>query len=316
MMVSKTVYPMYLKGEYMKKVFFLVMFLSFSVKASDIWYTPNVTNYTDIIINDKDGQILKNVSVFKLLYENIAHSSDSDLRKLFTYLRNKNIKFALEAPALVWNNNKGYKVEGFAPPGLLKAVLKKIKNNGGDLSYVAMDEPYYFSKLYNKKNKANLSDSDFIEQVSTSIKLVHEYFPYAEIGDIEPFTQIENSGALGKYFSIIDFLGKSKDTHLEFINYDPLWGANWVLTVRKLADLTKKRSMKLGIIFNAKPGINVQSLWLKSVVLNMQSFKNNRLPIDNVIIQSWGGIPIKFFPRVKGESHLGLIDSAEQTFDN
>lgn len=296
--------------------FFLSIFLfPISSTASDIWYTPNVTNYTQVFMKDNKGEDLKGVAVFKLLYENIAYASDSELRSLFSYLKKNHVKFALEVPALVWTDKAGYKVEGFAPPGFLKAVIDKIKINGGELSYVSFDEPYYYAEIYDGVNKAKFSDRMLIEQILSSIKIIHNYYPTAKIGDIEPFTQIDDKALLTRYFKIISLLSKNGEGNISFIDYDPLWEANWILTIMKLHDLSKNMGMKIGVIFNAKPDIKDQVSWLKNVILNMQSFKERKLPIDNVIIQSWGGIPIDFAPRKKGKSHLGLIDNAIEIFN-
>jgi hypothetical protein len=89
--------------------------------------------------------MMKGVSVFKL-YEVMLTLPDATLKAFFSYLNSHNIKLAIEGmPLVATKGQPGYGVESFSEnPSDLATLLTKMKADGGNLSYVAWDEPWYY----------------------------------------------------------------------------------------------------------------------------------------------------------------------------
>lgn len=287
-------------------MFCLMICVSPYVAAYDIWFNSNERFFLNDVIQEQNKESLKNVNVYKMLSQNVMYSSDRDLRLFFKYLKENNIKLALESPVLVWKKDKGFKLEGFSSQGLMPAVLRKIKSNGGELNFFAMDEAFYFSVLYKGNNSAKYSISQYQEEVVDRLNIVKSIFPDVKIGDIEPYIQIENEKLLVDYFRVIKEI--SKEVKIDFIHFDVLWQGNWPLTLQKMREFTINNDMKLGVIFNASGEIDNNALWIDTAKSNVEHVIANGTSFEDAVIQGWGNYPDKSFPRKDADSQLSMID--------
>lgn len=285
----------------------VIMLLSNYASAYDVWFNSNDPNFIKEIVQNKNKNALKGVKVYKMLSQNIMYSSDKELKEFFKFAKDNRIQLALESPVLVSDRQgRGHKVEGFSSEGLMPAVLKKIKINGGNLNFFSIDETFYYSILYKGENSVGYSLTKYQEEMIRRLKIVRSYFPNAVIGDIEPFTQIENANLLSSYFDALDNIDKV--VNIDYIHYDVLWQANWPLTLRKLRDIANKRNLKLGVIFNASGKIYSNNTWISLAKANIEKVTSSGIYFDHAIVQGWGKYPNKTFPRADVDSQLNMVD--------
>src|SRR5262249_20344407 len=97
------------------------------------------------------AQAASRVNVFKIYPQWITQASDADLQAQFSGLQRRGIKLALEWGMLNRSDTCGRGVEGFGGESTLNTV-RRIQRLGGDLRYIAMDEPIFFGTLYKGAN--------------------------------------------------------------------------------------------------------------------------------------------------------------------
>jgi hypothetical protein len=79
--------------------------------------------------------------------------------------------------------------EAYVEPGALERMFEKVRRNGGDVKYVAMDEPYFYGHRYFGPTACHESAEAIAKAVAERVRLVREYFPSAEIGESEVLDQ-------------------------------------------------------------------------------------------------------------------------------
>jgi hypothetical protein len=79
--------------------------------------------------------------------------------------------------------------EAYVEPGALERTFEKVRRNGGDVKYVATDEPYFYGHRYFGPTACHESVEAIAKAVAERVRLVREYFPSAEIGESEVLDQ-------------------------------------------------------------------------------------------------------------------------------
>ena len=92
------------------------------------------------------------VSVFKLYPQFMRHGSDADLQKIFQWLGRHRIALAVEV-GMISPRPDCRATEGFDADQ--SAIAERVRRLGGDLQYVAADEPLYYGH-HNKKGDERL----------------------------------------------------------------------------------------------------------------------------------------------------------------
>ncbi len=82
-------------------------------------------------------------------------------------------------------NGCGQGVEGFNASDLIKAA-SIVRQHGGTIDRVTMDEPYYYGSLYNGPNACHWPKGEVARQAATTIAKVGTVFPEMIVGDAEP----------------------------------------------------------------------------------------------------------------------------------
>jgi hypothetical protein len=82
--------------------------------------------------------------VAKLIAGNVENTTDADMRSVIEDVKRRHLDLALEIGPLVRTGDCQARNEAFGNPGETEAILRKIQRDGGDLRYIAMDEPFYY----------------------------------------------------------------------------------------------------------------------------------------------------------------------------
>jgi len=112
--------------------------------------------------------------------------TDAQLQQVFSFLNPHNISFGIDFGPLIPSGSCGTGIEGFTGEGTAQYVADRIKNNGGTLKYVAMDEPFFFGNVYNGAGGCQWAASQIADNAVTSLNVLNTAFPGLIIGDIEP----------------------------------------------------------------------------------------------------------------------------------
>lgn len=267
----------------------------FSFSEENIWFAPNKTEMLNSRSLDGEwSQSRRDIHVFKFYSEIIESSTVESLRQKFDFLRENNIKIAIELPALTWKQNStGYKIEGFRRPGFSADIIRKIQSAGGSLDYISLDEPITFAAYKSGRNFPNLSPLELSRQLYVNLKPFYNAFPNVKVGDIEALNSIP-----GEFYStylpvfLSDFQGVSGHK-IEFIHVDQYWKGDWKTPVIYLNSISRKYKFRVGVIFNASVATNDDSVWMGDARKNVKNYYSTMHDFpDDIIVQSWNFNPI------------------------
>lgn len=249
------------------------------------------------------------VQVFKIYPQWITRGSDDDLRTQFADLKRRGIALTLEWGMLTASADCGRGVEGFGGQAALSAV-RRIQRLGGDLRYIAMDEPIFFGTLYRGANACRWTVEQMAQNAAANIKAVRAEFPGVTIGDIEPLpVDSTDKNWLDQYARGIDALQTATGEPLAFFHSDVLWNANrWSAALGAMRDVVRSRGLPFGVIYNGNSSDLSDAGWVAAAESHMTAYEAGADPPDHVIFQSWHPQPKQLLPEDEPSSFTSLIN--------
>ena len=212
-------------------------------RTATVWFTPrssipvwNVFRPDFVQLFEPDApwpQAASHVRVFKL-YSQFASTSipnggstDAELKQAIDALNARHIAIGMEAGLLSVAGLCG-KIEGYCGENI-GTLAARIKRLGGDLRYLAMDEPLWFGHVTKQPGAQQASIAALAVNVAAQAATLRQYFPDVEIGDIEP---IQGTAGPADYLQEIDewadAFAAATGRPLAFIHSDVGWqGSGW-----------------------------------------------------------------------------------------
>jgi hypothetical protein len=166
-------------------------------------------DYMDLFKPDAPWRVgSSSATAFKISTQLVLRGTDEQLRTVFEGLRQRHIGLAIELGVLVGTDACGKGTEGFGSPLAVETVAKRISSLGGELSYVAMDEPVTWGHAKQAKNKlgnayCRYSVDQLAEEAATKAQVLKRFFRTVQIGEIDAV----NSRLPGLVSAEIGFLG-------------------------------------------------------------------------------------------------------------
>ncbi len=271
-------------------------------------------------------QAAAHVAVFKLYDWDIQTRSDTDLQQIFSFFKQHNIQAALEFQPLQpqqgcgENTATGFPVDSFQQPFQVQQTITKIKNNGGTLSYIAMDEPFSWASLYTGPGACNWSAQQIAANAAQYVATMQAAFPGVIIGDIEPLSLHDYptinmptinmpSDWLQRYADWIDTFQSVTGTNLAFFDLDvDRDGPNWMTDIAWVKSITSPRGIALGVIYDALSEEPSDTQWLADAEKWLEQFELSTGQPDRAIFQSWTPYPLHSLPETTPYTFTWLID--------
>ena len=292
-----------------------------SAAAPQIWFCPldsyfrpwveyaGSPQYMDLFAPDAPWpKAASHVNVFKVYSTWIGPASDADLKVEFADLRRRGIALALEAGAMTASDKCGKGVEGQGGNNLLKTV-RRIKQDGGDLRYVGMDEPIFFWTLYTGKNACGWTVDQTVAKAAVNLRALKAEFPDVMIGDIEPLP-VSAPNWRAQYQAGLEAFRKALGSPLAFFDADVVWGSPTYLddlaAARKMA---ASAGVPFGVIYNGDGSERTDAHWVQTAERHMMAVESHLGSPDLVIFQSWHPYPKKLLPETDGDSFTWLVDA-------
>jgi hypothetical protein len=258
------------------------------------------------------------LAVFKISTQLVLRGSEADLSTVFADLRRRGIALAMEAPMLRTDRGCGGG-EGYMPGGVLDHAMSRIQHLGGRLDYLAMDEVVFFGR---EKTWADQKDQlrrchDTVEElaheVSQNAALIHQYFPQAKIGAIEPIADRIPLGQLvSDYLVFADRYHSESGSGLAFLHVDISWHSNWQPAIAPLKAGLHARGIRFGVIINGDSGSKDSATWTSTALGRLAIIAaDSATAPEDVIIQSWHPLPTQMLPEVLPGSSTWLLLQAE-----
>jgi len=235
-------------------------------------------------------------SVVKLNF--VDRATDTALQHAFSDLKRRHIALALETSILIRSDKCASTSEAYGRPGDLKGKLEKIKRNGGDLQYIAMDEPFYFGHEDSGPTACHQSAEDIARAIAENLKMVRSIFPQVKVGDIE----VTDASRLwmDELVNWVDTYRTVVGEPLAFLHADVVWSDLAMRDLAPLAGKLKQRGVPFGIIYTADADARTDDAWAQSAINHFLEIESGlRIHPDDVIFQSWSLNPVQMLPENK-----------------
>lgn len=303
----------------------LLIVLSASASNPTVWFCPldaaprpqnnypGSPQYMDLFSPDAAWkQAASHINVFKIYPNWIQSASDADLERQFADLRRRRIGLALEYGPLTTSTEcaKGITGEGSGGQNLLGAV-RRIGQDGGNLKYVAMDEPVFFSTM---SGACHWEPEQTAANAAVNIRAVLAEFPDIEFGVIEPIGGAGDKGTstqdmVARYQRFIRAFKKELGVSLAFFHVDVAWDSlSFPSNLVALREMIAKEDVQFGIIYNGTDNEQSNSSWINSAKRHMQQAEESAGTPDTAIFQSWAAFPSKLLPEADSDSFTSLVD--------
>jgi hypothetical protein len=248
------------------------------------------------------------VKVFKVYGTLLTTFTLEERRRIFTDLKRRGIALALEFGPLTRPRVSRCPLgEGFEAEGAAAKYARLIKEAGGELAYVAMDEPFYFAAL-KADPQCRLSAREVAQNAVANLAPFRTEFPGVIIGDIEPVPGTNEPGWFQPYREWIDAYRAAAGSDLGFFHADIRWNhPTWRTSTTDVSDLLAARGIPFGIIYNSDSGGSNE--WIGRARQHFIDYESQgRRPPDHVIFQSWYADPRRVLPETDSRAFTYLIN--------
>lgn len=286
---------------------------------------PGMTDFNNLFSDVGYWQTtLKNTHVFKFYtqpwarYHMLLASEQARLRAAVAFLKQQKVAIGLEAGLVERTQEEltvcGSGVEGVTRTGATLVAANNMLAAGGSIDFIAMDEPYYYSRYLRSTgytHPVNIPCLYSVEQlaaaVATTYNSVRTVFPHVVLGDVEPLYLLPPA-AIQEYVQFIDRVEALAGTQVAFVHDD---GSNittsWRDSMNPLWNALSARRIPYGMIWNAGAELSatpyhVKSYmpdvrWVARAIGRIKTYREiGALPGIHNIIQSWESHPIKAGP--------------------
>ncbi|MES2125996.1 MAG: DUF4214 domain-containing protein [Pseudomonadota bacterium] len=303
-------------------------------KSQLVWFSPldpatrtwgnfvsGSSDFMDLFdANAAWAQAVSHVGVFKMQWnvfiDNTLPNSltDSQIRVALAELDRRGIALGVELEALSVGTDPahcGSAVEGFGSGYFdMLTLATRIRDLGGKLKYVAMDEPFQHDAAACKWTAREIA-----ENAHASLAAIRTIFPDVKIGDVEvvPDT-MDAPDWLARYVAWFDAWRDVWGEPLAFFHADLDWALPYKADLKTLASAAAQRGIPFGIIYNGTYRETSDAAWLNAALQHYLSVEveSGQVP-DQVIFQSWDSYPKKVLPESDPNTLTHLLNSYFRT---
>ncbi|GGF18541.1 hypothetical protein GCM10011611_25520 [Aliidongia dinghuensis] len=241
--------------------------------------------------------------VAKLIAGNIENTHEADLKAVIDEVRRRHLALALEIGPLVRTPECGPPTESYGRAGETEAILQRIRGAGGELDYVAMDEPFFYGHV--DPGGCRLSSAAIARQVATSIASMRRIFPNLKVGDIEVVGT--DQARLAELVQWADDYRAATGERLAFLHADVAWSELAMRNLPPLAAGLRQRQVPFGIIYNADADVGSDVEWTRSAVDHVAEIETALgIHPDAAIFQTWTRYPTRVLPETQPGTLMGV----------
>ena len=246
------------------------------------------------------------LAVFKVGPAFVDRAPMETMRSVFSNLKQRGIALAWEAGMVPPGAQCRGGTEGYA--GDTARSVARIKAAGGELRYVAMDEPFWYGHWDASAHTCHLSVGDLARGVAGRVAMVRSAFPTVEVGDIEPVGASETMDYPAQIAEWARTFEQATGRPLAFFHADINWNGNWRRDLPALAQRLRDLRIPGGIIVNGDPGAATDRDWTDAATRHMQ------LVVDDLglkpyayIFQTWDARPTRMLPESQPGTLTNLV---------
>jgi hypothetical protein len=199
----------------------------------------------------------------------------------FKQLTEWGIKIAMEGGALKAEGQQ-CKSELFFPA--MEKAIKTVKESGGQLTYLSLDEPLYAGLRTDLSPGCNLTMLQVVKEVKSYIDKVHEIDPTVAVGIIEPYPALSVDD-LRSYIRAL----KSSQVPVAFFRLDIDAGIvkpGWEKELRSVKTLLRDAEIPLHLIYGS-PTAETSAEFVTNGLVNTARYTHVLGIPEGMVFQSW-----------------------------
>jgi hypothetical protein len=256
------------------------------------------------------------LTAFKISTQLVVRGTDEQLKTVIDGLKARHIGLAVEIGLLVYSDRCGHGTEGYSGPSTIEKVAKRIMSMGGQLDYIAMDEPVTWGHTQSGTNKKGYeycheSISDLVKDMGPNVAILQRYFPNIRFGDIESINA-RFPDMPRDVLELSDEFDKQLNVKLAFVHYDVAWVSNWRPLANQLTGGLRKRRVAVGVICDGDEKVGSDPAWTSQALARCTDVaRDPKTRPDQFVIQSWEPVPYNMLPETKPGTLTFLLKQVE-----
>ena len=240
-------------------------------------------------------QASASLQVFKLYGGWVKReSSGADRMQAVNEIRRRGLALAVELGPLFPDETCGAYIEGFAGEEAIDTLVR-LRNAGGMVSFIALDEPYYWAHFFDGDQACLWSTEKIAQDVGDFIEDARTIFPDVIVGDIEPVTGPADAAA---YKVWLETFRAINGYDLAFLHLDMEWSnPDWPAEALEMEEYGRELGVPVGMIFIGNAHDESDESWLAVAGERVKRYELDAggRP-DHVIFQSWTDKPDHALP--------------------
>jgi hypothetical protein len=248
------------------------------------------------------------IGVFKLYGEWVAyHATDAQLRTAVQEIARRGLVLAVEMGPLDPPADCGTGVESFAGTDEGRLISRRIRNAGGTLQVIALDEPYYFAHLYDGQDACRWTLEEVAQGVAHFRDVMREEWPAVVIGDTEPMPAPVTPAGLSTW---LDAYRHVAGEPFAFLHLDMDWSIEeWPQLGLDVEAAGDGRGVPVGMIYNGGSAAS-DAQWLAVAGRRIDAYEARAgATPDQVLFQSWMDKPDRALPETDASTFTWLINA-------
>ncbi len=292
--------------------------LPYCAAAANIWlggedpvvqkdkHKDNPADYMDMFTSGAPWPTAaSSLTVFTVSMQFVLRADKAQLQTVIDDLKRRRIALGVDVGVLdgPGAGGCGYGVEGYASPASVEAVARRVKNLGGAIDYLAMDEPVWYGHVFERGGGAEVgcryTVADIAEKVALKVGLLRQYFPSIQIGDVEPVNaRLGGLRSIDDTIAFVDLLRRRTGVAPAFVHADIAWPfRGWQFLLEDMAARLRARGVHLGVICDGDANAGGDAQWVSQALERCRSIAADpRINPDDFIVQSWEPLPTKMLP--------------------
>jgi len=238
----------------------------------------------------------------------IARAKDDDvLKQAFADMKRRNVAFALEAGLLTKTDKCQATTEAYLDSiDTLARIVDRIHRAGGELRYLAMDEPFYYGHQYAGAGACHEPATELAQRVAETIAVIRKTFPNVQVGDEEV---IDSSRSETDELSTwVDAFRAATGQNLAFLHADVAWSGAAIRNLAPLATALKAKHVPLGIIYNADSDPTSDQAWEQNAIEHFSQIESvMNIHPEQAVFQTWVAFPSRITPESQSGTLTNLV---------
>jgi hypothetical protein len=195
-------------------------------------------------------------------------------------------------------------------------VARRIRDLGGELAFVAFDEPLFYGSLFEGPQSCRWSTARVAREAGETVRAMRAIFPDLRAGDIEVVVAHPSEAnhdvehQVERYVEWLDVYRATNGEALAFFHVDVNWGrADWRSQVERIRGEVERRGIPFGIIYNGSSSDTSDADWLATAEERMLGYEAGTcgLPPDHAVFQSWDVHPRYVLPESDDHKFTALV---------